>query len=217
MPVSASTNDRLRAIMAQAQAHRAECTVADGALSTLHVPSAQKAMSAKGLLASIRSAFKNFLSALPADAPGTAQERKAIFQEVTRLDQPSYYEAMSRLGIDWSEWIMPDGPYTYAHKAAMLGMLPDDFGLWDLRDRTGATVAHLAAEKGHLPPSFNRWDITRGDGWTVAHEAAINGHLPADVDPEVLTWADAYGKTVGQCILDHARHTEIKNFNARMH
>jgi hypothetical protein len=217
MAIPTSTNERLRSIMAEAQAHRNECTVNEGALSSLHTPEPQKAIPIKGLLANIRAAFKNFLSALPEDAPGTAQERRAVMQEVTRLDQPSYFQVMSNLSIDWAEPIVPNGPYAYAHKAAMLGMLPNNFEHWGLRDRTGATVAHIAAEKGHLPASFTHWEISRGDGWTVAHEAAINGNLPTNVDPAVMAWTDHYGKTVGQCVKDHARNEEIKHFNARMH
>lgn len=217
MPVSTTTNDRLRAIMEQARHHRSACTIGDGALSSLHVPGAQKDVTSKGLLASIRAAFKSLLAALPEDAPGTGKERMAVLQDVTRLDQPSYYDVMSKLNIDWTEPVFPNAPYTQAHKAAMLGMLPVNFGHWDIRDRTGATVAHVAAEKGHLPGEFHEWGLSRGDGWTVAHEAAMSGHLPEGIAPEILGWADAYGKTVGQCLKDHHRLSKDSKIKTRMH
>ena len=221
MTVSASTNDKLRELMASAQAHRSACNVSENALSSRHIQIQDKPEAApkKGFLSNAKAAFAGLLEAFTSsDTKASPEAKQEVFKEVVRMEQASYYDVMARLNIDWASPIFPHDPYyTYAHKAAAAGMLPDHFAHWDLRDRTGASVAHIAAEKGHLPPSFNQWDITRGDGWTVAHEAAINGHLPVDVDPSVLDLTDVYGKTVRQCVEDHARHTEIAKFKAMTH
>jgi len=221
MPVSTSTNDKLRELMASAQAHRSACNVSADALSVRHAETPAQAQDRprKGFLSNAKAAFAGLMEAFSdVKAPASAADRQEIVNEVISIGQRSYYDMMSALNIDWSNPVYPDDPYfTYAHKAARLGLLPDHFAHWELRDRTGATVAHIAAEMGHLPTSFDKWGITRGDGWSVAHEAALSGHLPPDIDPAILEWTDVYGKTVRQALADHERFSQAHNsHNPRM-
>ncbi|MDR1856615.1 MAG: hypothetical protein LBR22_05585 [Desulfovibrio sp.] len=71
---------------------------------------------------------------------------------------------------------------TYAHIAAMHGLLPEGFDQWDLKDSNGEIVANYAACAGHLPKGFRHWGLKNDRGLAVAHVAASERRLPEDFD-----------------------------------
>lgn len=98
-------------------------------------------------------------------------------------------------------WAIRDASgQTAAHRAALIGRLPEDFSEWGFRDARMNTVAHIAAIRGDLPARFDDWTYLdeggeggEGDeeggvrtGWvmrnergdTVAHIAAKKNILP---------------------------------------
>ena len=99
---------------------------------------------------------------------------------------------------------------TAAHRAALLGRLPDNFQDWGLRDAKMNTVAHVTALQGSLPERFDAWTFVDEEGahwpgWmmrndygdTVAHLAAKKGLLPVSFGLHALwNMADQRNQTV---------------------
>ena len=97
-------------------------------------------------------------------------------------------------------WAIRDAAgQTAAHRAALLGRLPDNFQDWGLRDAKMNTVAHVTALQGSLPERFDAWTFVDEEGahwpgWmmrndygdTVAHLAAKKGLLPVSFGRHAL-------------------------------
>jgi hypothetical protein len=95
-------------------------------------------------------------------------------------------EHINGLPADSPGWAVPvDGHVpivTYAHIAAMYGLLPEGFDKWDLMSSEGETVAHYAVHAGYIPKGFKHWALKDGDGFAVANYAACKKTLPVDFD-----------------------------------